>query len=772
MHIDCEGKPLKLSKILYALYKYKWTNLLILLTFWALGVLYYKSQEPLYGATASIEVKNVQNARRDFFGNAIGRSAGLETEIDIIRSNLLIEKTLKSMGNNVNYFQLVDGFKTEQIYKTSPFKVSNFIIYTPALYGRKISINDLGNNKFSLKLNKSLKEKLLNLVIDSNKFQDFKKVYTYNKVYVTKDMAFQIVQEKKFSHKKYAFSLSSPTQALDHAKRNLKVAPASTDSTILKLDYKDAREEKAKDFLNLLIDNYLSYSVKNQTATDRKRLDFVNDQIDTINRKLAQSENSLEGFKINNDISNIQAQIQEIITKEGLLEDKLQVEKVNYSAISLLYKEVMRGNYSVISSLEDRYPVLATMVQNLELLGQKREGLLVNLTHKHPDVISVNNSISNLKSSIVSIVKGIKAQIGARKSALMRDLIRYQQILKEFPNKEKELGRHERLFKVNDQVYNYLLQKQSELSIEKVSHRSNKNILDYAKSAKNLNLRLPFILAFSTLLGLFSILLHTILRTKLDVKIKTPDDIKEVTKMPLFGIIPFVENKGTYNSAYVLEDATSTASEAFRAIRTNLDYVVSPNDSKVILVTSSIPNEGKTVVSANLASVMGMSEKCVVILSLDLRRPEMHHKFGLSNKVGMSDVLSGKSALKDAIWQHEIYPNLNIITSGRIPPNPAELLSSSRMSEVINELKKSYDYIILDTPPINYVADAVALFKYADANLFVVKSDFTEQKHINELNTLIEKFELENAGIILNSVKKKYNKLEQFDYKYLYYEPL
>jgi len=190
------------------------------------------------------------------------------------------------------------------------------------------------------------------------------------------------------------------------------------------------------------------------------------------------------------------------------------------------------------------------------------------------------------------------------------------------------------------------------------------------------------------------------------------------------------------------------------------------------LVTSNIPNEGKTVVAANLASVIGMSEKRVIILSLDLRRPEMHHKFGLSNKVGMSDLLAGKVSLKEAIWEHAIYPNLNIITSGRIPPNPAELLSSNKMKSVIEALKKEYDYIILDTPPINYVADAVTLFKLADINLFVVKSDFTEVKHINEFNKLVEKLSLENVGIILNSVKKKYNNLEQFDYKYLYYEPL
>ncbi|HIP29799.1 MAG TPA: polysaccharide biosynthesis tyrosine autokinase [Sulfurospirillum arcachonense] len=772
MNIEYEGNPIKFKKILYALFKYKWINLLILLTFWALGLLYYKSQTPVYSVSATIEMKNVQNAGRDFFGNATGKAAGLETEIDIIKSNLLIQKTLKSLGNNVGYYKKDDSLQTQHLYHDKPFTVQNFIVYNPELYGKKITIKDLGNDKFSLHLESSMLGKLKSYFKEDNTFASFKKVYTFNKVAMNEDIAFKIVKNSNFKNENYAFILKSEAAALDQIKGNLVIAPASTDSTVLKLDFKDTIPQRAKDFLNKLIDNYMLYSVKSQTEIDLKKLSFVNKQIDAINGKLAQSENSLEGFKIENDISNIEAQIQEVITKKGLLNEKLQLEKINYKSIALLDREVKKGNYSVISSLEDRYPVLATLVQNLQQLIQKREGLLVNLTYNHPEVLSMSKNIKSAKSSILSIVGGIKKQVGDRVSALTRDVKVYSQMLKTFPSKEKELGRHERLFDVNDQVYNYLLQKQSELSIEKVSHRTNKNVLDYARLAKNLNLKLPFIFAFSTLLGLFTILLHTIMRTKLDVKIKTPDDIAESTDMPLYGIIPFVENKGTYNSAYVLDDATSTSSEAFRAIRTNLEYVVSPNGSKVILVTSSIPNEGKTVVSANLASVIGMSEKQVVILSLDLRRPEMHHKFGLSNKVGMSDVLSGKATLKDTVWSHEIYPNLNIITSGRIPPNPAELLSSSRMTEVIKELKKEYDYIILDTPPINYVSDAVALFKHADINLFVVKSDFTEKKHMNELNALVEKFGLDNSGIILNSVKKKYNKLEQFDYKYLYYEPL
>ncbi len=771
MNIDYEGRSLPFKKIVNALFKYKWVNLLILLMFWSLGVLYYFSQSPVYGTYATIKIKNVQNIQRDFFGNATGEASGLETEMDIIRSNLLLEKTLEKIKNDVLYYKSDTLFKMESLYKNTPFEVKNFIVYNPQLYGKKISIKTRGENTFSLEVKESSKEKIKNFFKPSKAIHTFNKIYKFNKVYVNDDLAFKIVKIKAFKKGKYSFILQSKESILGSIKRNLKVAPASNDSSVLKLTYKDSCEQRAKDFLNTLIQNYLEYSVKEQTEIDRKRLEFVDYQINTIDRKLAQSENSLEGYKSNNGISNIQAQIQAIINTEATVRDALENAKVEFTLISKLYNEVSNGNYVVISSLEDRYPVLATLVQDLEELKRRKEVLLANLTIRHPDVRSIEKGIVSLKLSIVNIVTGIKKQVYDRKSALIEDLNHYQKMLSDFPSKEKELARRERVFNVNDQVYNYLLQKQSELSIEKVSHDANINIIDYAKIAKKLNLKLPLILALSTILGLFFVLLHSIVRSKFDVKIKTPEDLTEATSIPLYGIIPFIEDK-SYNSAYVLEDPASTASEAIRAIRTNLDYISSSGKSKVVLVTSSIPNEGKTAIAANLSAVIGMSEKRAIILSLDLRRPEMHHKFGLSNKVGMSEVLSGKVPLKDAIWEHEIYPNLNIITSGRVSPNPSELLSSTRMKSVIKELKKEYDYIILDTPPINYVADAVVLFKYADINLFVVKSDFTEIKHIQELNAMVKKFGLENAGIILNSVKKKFNKLEQFDYKYLYYEPL
>jgi capsular exopolysaccharide synthesis family protein len=310
-------------------------------------------------------------------------------------------------------------------------------------------------------------------------------------------------------------------------------------------------------------------------------------------------------------------------------------------------------------------------------------------------------------------------------------------------------------------------------SLQELASLSNKTILDYKIYKEPKAFNTPFIpLLVSFIIGSLLALLYTLLSTLFDNKIKSKNDITELSDLPIFGMIPFVRDAKLYNNAYVLKDPNSAASEALREIRTNLEYIVSPNKSKVILVSSTIPNEGKTAVSANLAAILGMSEKKSVIVSLDMRRPELHHKFGLSNKVGISDVLSGRSKLEDVIWEHEEYENFNIITSGRVPPNPAELISSSKMKDVLEELKKDYDYVVIDSPPIDFVSDALSLMRKVDITLFVVKSDFSDKSFVKKIDSLTKRLKLENVGFILNSVKDKYLMNAKFDHRYIYYEQI
>jgi capsular exopolysaccharide synthesis family protein len=398
----------------------------------------------------------------------------------------------------------------------------------------------------------------------------------------------------------------------------------------------------------------------------------------------------------------------------------------------------------------------------------EKTNLLEEFTSKHPRVLAIEKNIKKIKNSIKKIAKGIKEQHLSAKRKYEAELKKEKEILKKYPQIEKYLVRHKRLFEVNDNIYNYLLKKQSELNVEKVSNLTNKRVIDYAKIPKKpLNKKLPFILIATLLLGVISALIHSIVRTHLDTKIKSSQDVEKISDIPIYGIVPYIEDKNRYNSLFVLSDQDSGATEAFRAIRANLSYISNPNSAKVILISSSVPNEGKTIVAANLATIIGMSEKRTILLSLDLRRPELHQKFSLPNDKGMSDILSGKIDYKKALWEHSRFKNLHIITSGPIPPNPAELIESNRMRKLLEELKKEYDYIIIDTPPINYVSDATSLFKYSDLNLFVLKSEFSDSRYLKELDSLLKKLNIKHNGIILNSVKSKYTVKKYFDERYV-----
>jgi len=775
MQIEFEGNSFGFKKIISALFKYKWINFLILFITLLLGVSYYYLKLPVYESTATLEiVTNPLENRKDFFGNVIGRAHGIETEIDILKSEFLLNKTLHLIDRNVAYFKQA-MFKTTLLYDDKPFELTDISINDKKVFNTAFIIKHIDTKRFELSYKQSLLTQLFEFLPDSIKSKislpSKKRVFKYGELIKLPYCSFIIKKTGLYQRAEYSFEFNKYEDLITDIKRNISIKPASYKSSVLRITYKDKIAKRAQDFLNAYIENYLSYSKRNMVETDDKTLSFINKQLNLISGKLENSENSLQGYKRANNISDIDAQKREVVDKLSSFQEQLKNAEVELNVIKNIYKKVTHGQYNSISSLAKNYPVLNTMLENLEDQKLEREKKLSTFTEFHPDIISLTQAINNMQNNIVEISKSILDRSYERLNSLKKVVKEYTTKLKALPKIEQELVKHKRLFTVNDKVYNYLLQKQSELSIEKASTILNKKILDYAKKpSRPLSPRLGSVLATSLFLGFVFTLIHTLLRVKFDTKIKDRYDIHSLTDIPLFGLIPFVKNREKYNSAYVLDEPNSKASEAFRMIKNNLEYSATDKKSKVILVTSSVPNEGKTTVSANLAAVLGMGEKKCIILSLDLRRPDLHHRFGLSNKVGMSDVLSNKVNIKDATWENEQFQNFNIVTSGNIPPNPAELLASERMKELIEELRESYDYILLDTPPFEYVSDALTLIKYADITLFVVKSEFSESRYIKEINKLVKKFDIENAGIILNSVKSKYNVNKKFDYRYIYHE--
>jgi capsular exopolysaccharide synthesis family protein len=311
---------------------------------------------------------------------------------------------------------------------------------------------------------------------------------------------------------------------------------------------------------------------------------------------------------------------------------------------------------------------------------------------------------------------------------------------------------------VNEKVYNYLLEKRAETAILRSSTISKTRVLD-SVLVPDLPVKPKrlLIILVGMILGLIVGMVVAFVRAFLDDTLKTAEDFDKITAIPLYGAIPQRKDKTTH----------SQFEEALRVLRTNLQFVGGAKKSKIIALTSSISGEGKTTVAVSLAKMIAATGKKVIILDLDMRRSRMHEEFNITNKVGVSSVLSGNNTLEEAL-QKEVLKNIDVITSGPKPPNPSELLVTTGFDKLIEDLLliHAYDYIIFDTPPIGLVSDAMILLKTADIGLIVTRANYSKKEFLKNVDKFSKEHSLSNLGFILNGIES--SKRHGYGYGYGY----
>lgn len=367
-------------------------------------------------------------------------------------------------------------------------------------------------------------------------------------------------------------------------------------------------------------------------------------------------------------------------------------------------------------------------------------------------------NIASAKGSLLTDLAMVNSKIGQAESTVKR-----------LPEQQQELLKIQRKYDLSDNIYNEFLKKRNEAEIVKASNLSDLHFIDPAKdigggligpkTSVNYILAL-FLGTLIPLLFIFGIFF-------VNNSIQNTEDISKLTQIPLIGVIGV--NKDSLNLA-VFDKPKSALSEAFRTIRSSLQFLYKKQQvsgSKTLMITSSISGEGKTFCSINIATVFALSEKKTVIIGLDLRKPRLADEFNLKNQIGVVNYLIKQNSLAEIINPTQI-PNLDVILSGPIPPNPSELILSDAMRDLILELKQQYDYIILDTPPVGLVSDALELAQFADVTLYIVRQNYTKKDMITLLNTRVQRGELANASIILNGYENKAKYGTAYGYGYGY----
>ena len=412
--------------------------------------------------------------------------------------------------------------------------------------------------------------------------------------------------------------------------------------------------------------------------------------------------------------------------------------------------------------------LLNDLISTTNKLNLQLRNLNFSLYSDSPQTALLKEQIKNTRISLQENLRSLIESNNIGLQNIQNQVKEVETEIKKLPSTERQLINIQREFTINDQIYTFLLQKRAEAGITKASNTSNHKTLDSARKENTVMVKPQrtmnnmMALTLGGVVPLFLIILIEFLNTKI-VERKY---VEGGTKVPILGTIGHSEKELRLP---VYENPESALDESVSALRANLQFILSSNNGKVISVTSTISGEGKTFCSVNLATILAMTGKNTLLVSLDLRRPKVHRLFGIDNSVGLSNYLVRKCTIDEIIHKSDI-ENLDIAISGPIPPNPSELIGSQRMIDFIEHAKTKYEYVVIDTPPIAIVSDAMLLKDQTDVNIYIIRHAYTQKQVLGLINDLHLNKGLKSMGIVINDVQVRgyYGYSYRYDYKYGY----
>ena len=757
--LDIPEDEINFKEIFWTLTRYRMSILFFITIFTITAVVYAYFKPDIYQAVATVEVgiENKMNAGSNDVV-AAATSAGYispDTEIAIIKSRFLVIKALKNINFTHHYYRTTN-MKEFELYKNSPFTVD-------MIRGEGLS--------FEVSYHSKNKYRLVITGIDNQTSLEWKydKIHTFDKEVNNQKFIFTLTLKKGriLKDDKYRFIILSKSGAVSSAMGRVNAQTVGKFSSIISISYTDNVALRAKEFTNALAEAYIKQSIDKKNREASKTLAFVDGQLDKIDYTLQVSELKLEEFKKDSRSMTIDAKALSVSNRLDTAQNKMATLMIQIGIIDEIYKDIKLGksiDTISVTGLENNSNhsySLASIISNLQETIIKIKELRIDYTDEYPEVKKLKEKTRKLKSNIISVIKNIKRNFDKRKKLLDISIEKGKDTISELPEDERKFVRLKRKFEVNEKIYSYLLEKQASVSILKASTVSNNRILDKALLPRGaISPKRKIIVITGFILGLLFAVAFSLLRAFLDDRIKYENDVTKIVNIPILGVIPHIKHNPDKVSLHLFPKSIIT--EAFRSLRTNLNFMLKGDGSHTIAVTSTISSEGKTTVCVNLASIMSMSNKKTIIVNLDMRKPTLHQKFGIKNDKGMSTLLSYRTTLSDVIYSTD-YKNLDIIPAGPTPPNPSELIQDEFMIKILNKLKKVYDVIIIDTPPIGIVTDARMLIHLADSTIYVARAEYSKKSFLKNIEKISIFKDIKGLGIVINDMKN-----QKYGYEYTY----
>jgi tyrosine-protein kinase Etk/Wzc len=717
---------------------------------------------PAYKVTTYLLIRDEENPLdpQNFVGASLyGNPYKLQNEIGMLQSKSLTERTLQALDFNISYYH-EDRFNAIDLYNQAPFMV---VIDT--LFDQPLGVKfDLTFTSDTLMIIRAAGKELSGYNYSTNANTRIIPVFEYADTVSFGDLCgnhfcrFRIIPNFERlgqinEHKKYSFQFNSIGQL--KSKFRISDIEATKNSSILKMSLKCSNIGQGVDYLNKLTEIFLKKGIERDDKIAVSTIAFIDDQLKGITDSLHYSEDKLQHFRTTRGITNIDFQAQQTYQQMEDFQNQKAELIVKSKYYSYLREYLMKNNRAddliAPSSMDINDPLLNSLIIELTRLYAERTEMSFNTIKDNPYLNSLEVKITDIKAKLLENIDNIINTSNISLKEIDSRISVIETEISKLPGSQRELLVIERKFKLNDAIYTFLLTKRSEVQISKASNIPSNEILDRAAADDYVqvspNPKMNYIVAL--LLGMFLPATLVYLREYFRNKIMDKQEIQSITDIEVIGHI--VHN--THKSSLVVNDyPNSIIAESFRSLRTNFQFFPNAEGKNVVLITSIIKGEGKSFTSVNLGTVFAQGQKKVVVIDFDLRKAKIKQYLDIETDEGLSRYLSNHAKLEDVIFQSGI-ENLDVIPSGPIPPNPLELISSEKTAVLFKELKKKYDVILIDSPPIALVSDGLLLLKYSNIRLIVVRQNYTPRNLFTSVVHDLERRDIKPLNIIINDNK-------------------
>jgi tyrosine-protein kinase Etk/Wzc len=702
----------------------------------------------LYQTGALLKFEDKKSEISDFVGASVSserNGSRVQSELFVLQSTPLIMRAIKNLDYRISFY-IAGRVRTTETYPQKPLSIEFLRLDSLNFFRDLVTFKAISPHTFNLSYKSGAK------VIQKN--------YSYNNPVTIGPTSFIIKYTDNIAiNSSYLFKFNGPEDFFGRARGGFHAAEISKNSNIISLQEADFNPYFAADYLNALLDEYLKYDREQKTKSASQIINFIDTQLNFLQSQVNNSEKSLQEFKQQNKIVNVASASDAVLSKAKDLESQRSVLKIQLLSIDQFKAQLIKEqqaaniNFNLSGSLD---PMLGGLVSTYNSLLSEKDELLKTYTANSRPVKEVNDKILKIKVASIANVNSSRMAVERNINFLNIQIGEIDQQIAVLPKAEREMVTLQRTFDIKEKVYSFLSEKKLDAQISSsailpgatIVERAQPNLGPVAPNEHDIN-------RTATITGLVIGLGIIILIRVLNPYIYDKETVESLTSIPIIGVIrKFPETLDEDNSQLLaLSKPRSIFAESVRSVRTNLNFLASEKQSKVICITSEVAGEGKSFVAVNLSSTLALIDKKVILIGADLRRSKIHRTFRVPNDMGLSNYLAHQAEMDDII-QHSEVSNLDFIISGPVPPNPSELLHSYRMSALIAELKIRYDIIIIDTAPIGLVSDSIPLIRVSDINVFVIRSGKSKYYSATVPQRIAQEYNLDNTVIILNAFEE------------------